>query len=115
MNKERLLILADFLDTVPEDRFDMRRWADAGFSDGKCGTRACALGWACTILEFQQLGLYLEEQYPDTTDRRFAPALDYHGDENYGGALPSFNDEENRTHAEILAVLDEAIATWEGS
>jgi hypothetical protein len=49
MNTERLLKLADFLDTVPAEQFDLSSW--------KCSTTACAVGWACTIPEFQDEGL----------------------------------------------------------
>lgn len=57
MNKERLLKLADFLDTVPAEKFDLRTW--------QCGTTACAVGWACTMPEFQDEGLVLANRWPD--------------------------------------------------
>lgn len=62
--KERLLKLADFLDTVPPSRFDFSRWAgntwkDQNLLDESCGTTACAFGWATAIPEFQALGLHL--------------------------------------------------------
>lgn len=59
MNTERLLKLAEKLDTVPEDRFDLSSWADDRFMPGDCGTTACAVGWACTIPEFNEAGLRL--------------------------------------------------------
>lgn len=54
MNKERLLKLAAFLDTLPKERFNFRVFADergkpmlealaAGSTD--CGTVGCGLGW----------------------------------------------------------------------
>lgn len=50
MNKERLLKLAEFLETsVPNEEFDLGSW--------RCGTTACAVGWACTMPEFTQQGL----------------------------------------------------------
>lgn len=53
MNKERLLKLADFLDTVPEEKLKMGDW------ESECGTAYCAFGWACQIPEFQEAGLEL--------------------------------------------------------
>lgn len=48
---ERLRILADFLPSVPVERFDIRDWA--------CGTVACACGHATTIPAFREAGLEL--------------------------------------------------------
>jgi hypothetical protein len=54
MNVERLLRLADFLEELPEGRFDIGQWRNG------CGTAGCALGWACSIPEFEDAGLVLE-------------------------------------------------------
>ena len=65
MNRERLTILADFLDALPEQldeqkRFDMNYYwlaapiVIAQYED--CETVGCALGWAATIPAFQQAG-----------------------------------------------------------
>lgn len=43
IHKERLLQLADFLETLPPERFD---YGTFGFESPKCGTVACAFGWA---------------------------------------------------------------------
>ena len=51
MNKERLLKLAEFLDTVPEEKFDFSVWQSA-------------VGWACTIPEFKEAGLSLGGTVP---------------------------------------------------
>ena len=73
MNKERLLKLAAFLETVPERKFDIQSWRcesnEAGASefnsdllqdqylrDPDCGTTGCAVGWACSMPEFQAEG-----------------------------------------------------------
>lgn len=59
---DRLLKLADFLETVPEGRFDFGHWAGEdwrGAQDLSCGTSACAMGWAPSIPEFAALGLRL--------------------------------------------------------
>lgn len=61
---DRLLKLADLLDTLPPNRFDYNEWVGKnwkGNPDLSCGTTACALGWATTIPEFRELGLRLIE------------------------------------------------------
>lgn len=55
MNIERLTILADHLDTVPAERFDLGVWHRVT----DCGTTACAVGHACAIPEFKAAGLQL--------------------------------------------------------
>lgn len=47
---ERLRILADFLDTVPPERFNIEYW------HSYCGTTACAIGHAYSIAEFRVAG-----------------------------------------------------------
>lgn len=81
MNRERLRTLADFLKTVPPEKFDIREWRvlfhdehyrdldiddfDRGCTDGElkgqCNTAACAVGWACTIPEFNTAGFFFED------------------------------------------------------
>lgn len=51
MNVQRLLRLADHLDTVNPEEFSLFNWA--------CGTTACAVGHACSIPEFVRDGLVL--------------------------------------------------------
>lgn len=63
MHADRLLKLADFLDTLPPERFNYSHWvgnAWGGKPDLSCGTTACALGWATAIPEFQAMGLCLQ-------------------------------------------------------
>jgi len=63
MNKERLLILANFLETrVPRRRFDYSTivgldWK--GMGDLSCGTVGCALGWAAVCPELKEAGMQL--------------------------------------------------------
>lgn len=60
MHKERMLRMADFLEKLPQELFDIRRYASItatrktllnslrdGFSH--CGTNACACGWMPAI------------------------------------------------------------------
>lgn len=57
MDTQRLHTLADFLDTVPEEKFYMGLWAESAEFANKCGATACAFGWACEVLEFKKAGL----------------------------------------------------------
>lgn len=63
MNKTRLLKLAALLETIPTRKFDMGTWGDFGATptgtEPRCATRACALGWATAIPEFNRKGLKL--------------------------------------------------------
>ncbi len=59
---DRLLLLADFLDKLPPERFNYAAWVGHDWKemeDLSCGTTACALGWAATMPEFRKLGLRL--------------------------------------------------------
>ncbi len=68
MNKtqaRRLLKLADFLESLPRNRFCLERWVGRGWEgkpDLSCGTTACALGWATTIPEFRKLGVRMKKE-----------------------------------------------------
>lgn len=68
MNKRRLETLAKFLWKVPPENFRMAQWfvgkgnpvvmlREHLNNPHKCGTAACALGWACIIPEFAEAGL----------------------------------------------------------
>lgn len=57
----RLRKLADFLDELEPDKFDLGTWSDSDdrFADAACFTTACAGGWATTIPEFREAGFRL--------------------------------------------------------
>jgi hypothetical protein len=63
MNAQRLLKLADFLDTVDPSNFNYNYWHTGlreprtAPQEPECGTTACALGWAAHVPEFQEAGL----------------------------------------------------------
>lgn len=64
VNKERLLKLAEFLETVPADRFDLTEWQSSPTAAGRkvtkdraCGFAGCALGWAAHAGLFEGLTL----------------------------------------------------------
>lgn len=82
MNKERLLLLAEKMESLPKHAgFDLREWIwiededEDGYDDAidniisamstpksfdtllECGTTCCAVGWACAMPEFKLQGL----------------------------------------------------------
>lgn len=68
--KKRLQKLLELMKTVPQKRFEISQWADAGFCSkanpseafhSECGTAACVGGWACTVPAFKKAGLRLEK------------------------------------------------------
>ena len=77
MQSDRLLTLAKRLDRVPVKQFNMTFWGmewdpeqeeyiDFGDADPakECGFAGCAVGWACSIPEFRELGLNLVHGTP---------------------------------------------------
>lgn len=93
MNTERLTTLANYLESVPEERFFMNQWA----SDPECRTAGCAIGHACQIPEFKKAGLelirvsgYLIPAYGDFIDwGAVAAFFDITGNEAESMFLPS--------------------------
>jgi hypothetical protein len=94
MNTKRLLILAAFLETVPEHKFDLMNWRDTGLEkltlgerlsgdymsnekllNNSCGTTGCAIGWACTIPEFIEDGFTWSGRWPLLTTDSSSEAL----------------------------------------
>jgi hypothetical protein len=75
VNTERLLKLADFLETIPDKSFNIRQWvtrqADKPEGDvpGECGFAGCAMGWAAHARLFDGLtiandGIIYGGRYP---------------------------------------------------
>ena len=70
--KQRLQTLANFLRTVPPERFDLENWRSAPHTSlpitdedlKTCGTTACAVGWACSMPAFKAEGLYYNGHMP---------------------------------------------------
>lgn len=66
MNSERLLKLAEFLETVPADEFYMYTWCRTEpykpetVTEGHCGFSGCAIGWAAHAKLFD--GFYLRRK-----------------------------------------------------
>jgi hypothetical protein len=56
MHADKLLRLADFLETeVKDEWFNLKIFADEGFDIKTCGTTACAWGWASQVPEWQSV------------------------------------------------------------
>jgi len=75
--KRRLLRLADFLDNLPEEKFDISSWVDndwKGRANLSCGSTACSLGWAATIPAFRKAGLVMKRNKYDS-NFKFIPVL----------------------------------------
>jgi hypothetical protein len=98
VSNQRLLLLADFLEVLPIDRFDYNHWVGLnwkGAPDLSCGTTACALGWACAMPEFQALGLQLssDTQHVAQVAKVINPKLgvpDDYGDHSLEAAMVTF-------------------------
>jgi hypothetical protein len=54
MHTENLLKLADALENViPAERFDFNSLTSGDFSEGECGSTACAIGWIPALMCFK--------------------------------------------------------------
>lgn len=77
IHMDRLNKLADFLDKLPDNRFDYRYFVGGnwrGEKDLSCGTTACAAGWACVL--FPEILFLNDDGLPDLIDRK-APHASY--------------------------------------
>ncbi|MGJ7541553.1 hypothetical protein [Variovorax sp. LT1R16] len=89
MNQQRLILLAEKLESLPATKFDLSAWRNFDFDlhdpdnasedvetlsdrqlyeneqllDDHCGTTACAVGWACAMPEFIKQGLTWNSTY----------------------------------------------------
>lgn len=70
MHRRRLRKLAAFLesDYIKPKWFNMDVWATDGFKEKKCGTAACALGWATVIFRDLTLNKYDTPIYQGASD-----------------------------------------------
>lgn len=83
----RLAMIAHLMDVIQvrEDcLFDINVFATDGFEEHKCGTSACAMGWATTIPEFRNLGLGFGYN-------NISVSLHFYEGENFG-AIENFLD-----------------------
>jgi hypothetical protein len=83
MNKQRALKLAEFLETkVKRSWFYMGDWATFGWKEKKCGTTACAMGWA--TVAFPRSGLSLTDENEEEGEFSEIAYTNKHGDEFFG-------------------------------
>lgn len=82
---QRLLELADFVDKLPPDRFNIRRWFTSPKSDmtesplkEPCGTTGCLLGWATELWPHHWSVAYYVSTH--SSEWRMEPQPDGHGD-----------------------------------
>jgi len=59
MDAEKLLKMADFVETLPEETFDLSTWK----RETDCGTVCCAIGWAAQKKLFRGLSFQFSETY----------------------------------------------------
>lgn len=118
MNKERLLKLAEFLETNPqiEGHFDLAVWRKAINLDPaknlvtdeqlhSCGTSACAVGWACSMPEFQAKGLGFGTRHGEYGSYDNEPTFTPEGSEQLSGweavetffGLDGYSNKQSRT------------------
>lgn len=100
---DRLLQLADLLESLPPKRFDYTKWASAvdTLTTPECKTTACALGWATAIPEW---GLRLapsDSEHPcvttsDVTDEMAANSFAWTTSKN--AAMTTFGLSESEVY-----------------
>lgn len=114
---DRLLRLAEFLDRVPENRFDFSRWIGEGWEGdpAMCGTTACAIGHACFMPEFRKLGATLNRfGLPSLVGDPYSDASDV-GSEIFGLDreefsslfVPGYGLDDDATAAQVAARIRE--------
>lgn len=79
MHHERLLTLAEKLDTVSDDEFDISYFFGLNSHPG------CALGWACRIPEFNAAGLTEYNLFPMYTPPSGPPCIGFNAGQKFFG------------------------------
>ena len=126
MNIQRLQTLAAFLRTVPQEHFDLHSWrssegyeyaSDDDLTTLQCGTTACAVGWACSLPEFQAQGLawgtdslsytgYPVYKFSEGGDAEGWEAVEEFFDISYSTAEHLFASDEYEDNATAVQVAD---------
>jgi hypothetical protein len=104
MNIERLTRLAELLDRVEPNKFDMNRW----FSKTDCGYVACAAGHAALDPWFQSEGLYLG--FAD--DEEYLHSIPCYGYKMDDEALAAFFDITNEQVSYVFMPYSYPIIAW---
>ena len=119
MNVERLTVLRDFIEKLPQEKFDMEDWVQHFTGAAGCNTVGCIAGWAQIIFHIESFREQKEnETVYDYTRERQSFYVDF-----VGGELGLAHDEakklfmpddlSERTKAEAVEVLTNLIATGE--
>jgi hypothetical protein len=58
MNKENLLRMADYIETVPQEKFDMELFRAGDGNTPECNSIGCIIGH-CTVLDTKPLPIYI--------------------------------------------------------
>jgi len=120
IHRERLQKLARFLKTIPEELFDMTHWMELDKNGHmhrkasiKCGTPACAMGWATSIFP----ELYYESEWAEIkikghtyssslSQRSLETAKVFFGVSNAGFRKLFSGIHENRTVKQEIEVIE---------
>jgi len=57
MNKENLKLMADYIETIPQEKFDMERFRTGEIKHHECDSVGCVIGH-CTVLDKNPLPLH---------------------------------------------------------
>lgn len=110
---ERLRVLADFLDTLPPEKFDIEEWSSS------CQSAGCAVGWACKIPAFRAAGLRLVlafrmiPRFGELTEWKAVQAffeLDFHDAKHLFSGL-AYDNVYRTTAPEVAARIREHLAS----
>jgi len=83
MNKENLNRMADYIETISPERFDMLEFRTGGKKNHECDSVGCVLGH-CTILDKNPLRLDLEDRIDfDAWSREFTGLPSFSPDWQY--------------------------------
>lgn len=99
INAKRLLKLADYLETVPRERFKMSDWSNDKVG---CGFAGCAIGWCAYAEVVPGFTMKLESDFgtDDFTGRTYAkPAFllpTYEGVGGYDAVMLAFDVSEKQ-------------------
>lgn len=69
IQQQRLFLLADYLETIPDERFNMQLFGSPGAYGNSCGTVGCALGHATALfpeITFDRQGFLILEGSEDS-------------------------------------------------
>ena len=112
MNTSRMLELANFLESLGDEKFDMNRWR----VETVCGTVGCIAGWAveCYVPEeiVGKIGVNLSAKDALGIDFRVADALFVPSASDYDTAGVNYGRVNGQVAAEVLRGVVDAYQTF---